>query len=223
MSFGIERFDSTRFPIHAAAAITRDLSGCSSVVLTGGTTAENVYPALAETGAGWSGIEVFFSDERCVPPDDPASNYGMASRLLLGPLDVSSVHRMRGEAAPEDAAREYSEVVAARAPGGFDLVLLGMGADCHVAALFPGSAALSEGSALCRAVDRPDGMKGLTLTPPALLGSRKVRLIVSGEDKAEAVRRVVAGDEPPQECPARLLADHPDVNFLLDDPAASLL
>lgn len=223
MSIRIERFDSARYAIHAAAAITRDLAESRVIVLTGGTTAERIYPALAEAASGWSGAEVFFSDERCVPPDDAASNYGMARRLLLEPLGISSVHRMRGEDPPEDAARSYSDAIGRHAPGGLDLVLLGMGADCHVAALFPGSAALDEQTYLCRAVDRPDGMSGLTLTPPALLAAGRIRVIVSGEAKAEAVRRAVAGDELPPGCPARLLSDHADVAFLVDEAAASRL
>ena len=223
MSFKVEVFDSTRYPIHVAALLAADIAGAATVVLTGGTTAQKVYPALAEAAAGRADAEIFFSDERCVPPDDPASNYGMARRLLVDPLRIRSVHRMRGEDPPEEAARRYSDEVASTVPNGFDLVMLGMGGDCHIGAMFPGSPALEETSAFCRAVDRPDGMKGLTLTPAAVLSARTIRLLVSGEAKAEAVRRVVAGDETVRECPARLLADHPDVTFLLDEPAASLL
>ena len=98
-----------------------------------------------------------------------------------------------------------------------------MGADAHVGAMFPGSPALEESERFCRAVDRPDGMQGLTLTPPALLNANKVLLLVTGAAKAETVARVVTGNEPAIECPARILAPHPDVTFLLDDAAASRL
>ncbi len=223
MSFGTEIFESARYPFHAAARITRELAGAATIVLTGGTTAEKLYRPLAEAGAGWSDSEVFFSDERCVPPTDDASNYGMAKRLLLDSVEPKAVHRMRGEDDPEGSASAYSDEIADDASRGFDLVLLGMGADCHVAAMFPGSPALDEGDAFSAAVDRPDGMKGITLTPPALLNANKILLIVSGGAKAEAVNRVVRGSEEPRECPARLLADHPDATFLLDEPAAAAL
>ena len=122
---------------------------------------------------------------------------------------------------PEDAASAYSDEVESAAPAGFDLLLLGMGADCHIGAMFPGSPALGENESRCAAVDRPDGMKGLTLTPPAMLPARKIFLLVSGGGKAEAVARVIHSSDPVEACPARLLAAHPDVTFLLDEAAAS--
>lgn len=223
MSFRTEVFESSRYPFHAAARITGELTDKRTIGLTGGTTAEKVYRPLAEAGAGWSGCEVFFSDERCVPPDDDESNYGMATRLLLDFVRPKKVHRMRGEDDPQRAASAYSNEIADEARRGFDLVLLGMGADCHVAALFPGSPALDEHEMFSAAVDRPDGMTGITLTPPSLLNAKKILLIVSGSAKADAVKRAVTGSEAPGNCPARLLADHPDATFLLDEPAAGLL
>ena len=224
MSFRVEVFPDTFYPQKAAAKIAAELPAARSLVLTGGTTAEKLYRPLAEIEPDLSGKQVFFSDERCVPPDHDASNYGMAARLLLDVLGGSpAIHRMRGEDDPGEAARAYSDEVHAAAPAGFDLVLLGMGADCHIGAMFPGSSALAEREALCAAIDRPDGMRGLTLTPPALVGARKILLLVAGEAKAEAVARVVNGSEEPLACPARLLADHPDATFLIDEPAAAQL
>ncbi|CAN5640798.1 6-phosphogluconolactonase [soil metagenome] len=223
MSFVVEVLESERYGAEAAARVAMNLPGQGTVVLTGGTTAREIYGPLAEADAGWGGLEVFFSDERCVPPDDDASNYALARRHVLDRVGPRAVHRMKGEADPGEAARAYGREAASAVEGGFDLVLLGMGADCHVAALFPHSKALAAGSDLCLPVDRPDGLKGLTLTPPALVGAHRVLLLVAGENKATAVRRVVAGGEEVQGCPARLFADHPDVTFLLDEGAASLL
>lgn len=224
MSFRVEVFPDTFYPQKAAARVAAELPAVESVVLTGGTTAEKLYGPLAEIGPDLTGKHVFFSDERCVPPDHGASNFGMASRTLLGAGGPgATLHRMRGEDDPPAAARAYSEEVRGAAPEGFDLLLLGMGGDCHVAAMFPGSPALAERHELCRAIDRPDGMQGLTLTPPALLGARKILLVVSGEAKAEAVVRAINGDEDFESCPARLLADHPDATFLIDEPAAARL
>ena len=130
---------------------------------------------------------------------------------------------MRGEDDPDVAAALYHSDIEEDVRRGLDLLLLGMGADCHIGAMFPGSPALNEWHQLCRAVDRPDGMKALTLTPPAMLSAKKILLLVTGANKAEAVRRVVESDQAPADCPARLLANHPDATFLLDEPAAARL
>lgn len=223
MAFRTEIAPVDTYTAVAAAQIAQNLSRISSLVLTGGATAERIYPRLAAADGDWSSVTVFFSDERCVPPSDARSNFGMASRLLLDRVGATNVVRMRGEDQPEEAARAYSRAVEDAVGKGFDLLLLGLGGDCHICALFPGSAALEEKDELCVAVERPDGLRGLTLTPPAVVSARKVLLVVSGFGKAEAVQRVIQGGESPDSCPARLLVDHPDVTFLLDEPAASLL
>jgi 6-phosphogluconolactonase len=211
---------------HAASVaerIARELGTTSrTLVLTGGTTALSVYEALAQRSVDLSGLEIFFSDERCVPPTDEASNYRMAKRAFLDGAGVANVHRMRGEDPPDEAAAAYDREITPFGDLGFDLVLLGMGADCHIGAIYPGSPALDD-KALCAAVDRPDGMKGLTLTARSITTGTQTFVIVAGDGKAEAVRRVLLGDEEPATCPARLLADRPGVTFLLDEGAASLL
>lgn len=221
MSFKIETFPVEKYPAEAARRIVDALPGGGTLVLTGGTTVEPLYPQLAAKKGDWTGVEFAFSDERCVPPDDPQSNYGMARRLILDLIDGPSVHRMKGELEPSHGAADYHTTIAPLVQRGFDLLLLGMGADAHIGAMFPGSPALSANT-YCAPVDRPDGLKGLTLTPPAMLSAKKVLLLVTGRSKAEAVRRAVQGDESPESCPVRLLADHPDATFLLDEDAAHL-
>lgn len=223
MSFKTEVFPSRDFAREAAGVIAGSLSGAASLVLTGGTTAEKVYEELAEQTIEWDRLTVLFSDERCVPPDDPASNYGMARRLLFDRHEPKVVHRMRGEDPPDDAAERYHSSISPAVADGLDVLLLGMGVDAHICAMFPGSRVLEETSRFCRAVDRPDGMKGLTLTPPAVLGARKILLIVTSVAKAATVMRVVEGGEGPDTAPARMLAAHDDVTFLLDEGAASAL
>ncbi len=223
MSFRTEVFPNGFFAQKAAARIAADLPGAESVVLTGGTTAEKIYRAFPDTGMTLGSKDVLFSDERCVPPDADASNYAMALRTLGPALDGATIHRMRGEDDPPSAAEAYSDEIRGLVHDGLDLLLVGMGADCHVCAMFPGSPALDEKDALCLAVDRPDGMKGLTLTPPAVLSAKRVILLVSGDGKADAVTRVVNGSGPLTDCPARVLAGHPDVTFLLDEAAAARL
>jgi 6-phosphogluconolactonase/glucosamine-6-phosphate isomerase/deaminase len=100
--------------------------------------------------------------------------------------------------------------------------MVGMGAEGHICALFPNSPALTS-SRLSVAVDRPDGMKGITMTPRALLMAKKIYIVERGTEKADAVRRAMNGDEPASTVPVRVLAEHPDVTFLIDEPAASLL
>jgi 6-phosphogluconolactonase len=225
MSFHVQVLPVRAYAFEAAAIIPRHLPGPGgSFVLTGGTTAKKIYPALAEvTARRLPELDILFSDERCVPPDDDESNFKMASELLLDRTQARNVHRMRGEDPPEQAAASYGQEIAPLVGNGLDLLLLGMGADAHIGAMFPGSPALAETTQLCRAVDRPDGMQGLTLTPPAMITAKKILLLVTGEAKAETVKRVVQGDEPVETSPARLLADHPDVTFLLDKAAASAL
>jgi 6-phosphogluconolactonase len=222
MTIKIDVWTEDEYAQRAARRIAMRLPEHGAAVITGGTTAEKVYGTLVEEGTDWSGVDVLFSDERAVPPDHEASNYGMAKRTLLSSTRPRSVHRMRGEDPPDEAARAYGAAIAPFVAEGIDVAVLGMGEDCHVCALFPGSPALSETTELCAAVDRPDGMKGITLTPPALRACKQVLVIVTGEAKAEAVRRAVEGTEEPNECPARLLADLP-TTFLLDEPAASKL
>lgn len=223
MSFKTQVFAAGDYPREAARLIAESSAKASSLVLTGGTTAEKVYRELAAQGVDWAGLSVLFSDERCVPPDDPESNFGMARRLLFADAGPKLVHRMRGEDPPESAAEQYHEAISSAVSDGLDLLLLGMGADAHVCAMFPGSPVVEETTRFCRAVDRPDGMKGLTLTPPVVLSARKILLIVTGDGKAETVRRVVEGGESPESAPARMLARHEDVTFVLDEGAASAL
>jgi 6-phosphogluconolactonase len=203
----------------AAAVVADALPDRGNVVITGGRSAARVYPSVAAHAPGWEGIDVFFSDERAVPPDHKESNYRMAKEKLLDRVRPSAEHRIRGEIPPEEAADEYAAEMGGRS---IDLMILGVGEDAHVAALFPGSRALEE-TRPCVAVERPDGMQGVTLTPPVLLGAAKVLFVVSGAARADAVARGVRGNEPPSECPVRLFASHGDVTMLLDDAAAARL
>lgn len=223
MSFQTAVFPSGTYARETARVIADATTTASSLVLTGGTTGEKVYVELAKQQVPWARLEVLFSDERCVPPGDPASNFTMAERLLFQGASPKRTHRMKGEDPPDAAAADYDAEIRDVVGAGLDVVLVGMGADAHVCAMFPGSRALDESAKLCLAVDRPDGMTGLTLTPPAILGAKKILVIVTGAGKAATVKRVIQGDEAITSAPARMLADHPDVTFLLDEGAASAL
>lgn len=222
MGFEIEVFPEDTYPEDAARRVARALPGGGSFVITGGGTAENIFPHLAGKKDDWSGVEIVFSDERVVPPDHEESNYGMAKRLFLDAAEPGHVHRVKGELEAEEAAAAYEHEIRPLVAKGFDLEMLGMGEDAHIGAIFPGSPVLDT-ARLAHAVDRPDGMKGVTLAPASLTAARKILLVVTGGGKAEAVARVANGDEDPHSAPARLLAEHPDVTFLLDSLAAARL
>jgi len=178
------------------------------VALSGGSTPRALHALLADPGGpfaaaiDWGRVHVLFGDERCVPPDHPDSNYRMARETLLDrvPIPPGQVHRLRGEDPdPARAADDYQGRLRALFPAGppaLDLVLLGTGADGHVASLFPGSPALREGLAWTAAVAPRGGHPRLTLTLPALRAARAVLLLASGPDKAAAAAAAWAGPGP---------------------------
>ncbi len=221
MTVKVDVWPEGEYALRAARKIAMRLPELGAVIITGGTTAEKVYRKLVEEGTDWSGVDVLFSDERAVPPQHEASNYRMATDTLLSSARPRAVHRMKGEEPPEDAARSYASAIAPFVAEGIELAMLGMGEDCHVCGLFPGSPALAT-TDMCAAVERPDGMKGITLTPVVLQACKHVLVIATGAGKAEAVRRAVKGDEDPSTCPARVLAAL-NTTFLVDEPAAALL
>lgn len=137
---------------------------------------------------------VFFPDERCVPPFDAESNFAMVDKVLLRQAAPASVHRMAGELGAEEAARRYDPLVAA-AP--LDLALLGIGPDGHTASLFPGNIALQATTHVAPVHGAPKPPPDrVTLTLRALREARRVIVLVSGGDKADAVRRAMAGEVP---------------------------
>ncbi len=169
----------------------------SSIALSGGTTARLAYEALATRDLDWSGVDVYFGDERFVPVDDPDSNEGMARAVLLDHVAPRAVHSMAGGGdTVEAAARAYDAQVAAAPPIG--IVHLGLGPDGHTASLFPGSEALTVTDRLVVANgDALHPHPRLTFTYPALARSRLVVFTVDGDDKRDAFARVRAGDDLP--------------------------
>jgi len=166
-----------------------------TIVLAGGETPRPVYQRLAQEPYHWDGVEVFFSDERCVPPEDPASNYRMASETLLSFVPAHA-HRMPGETCDAAAYEQELRQVLGGALPEFDLAFLGLGADGHTASLFPGDAALDEWDRWVAKVTRPDHER-LTLTLPVLSAARVVVFLVAGAGKRDALRRMMAGEDLP--------------------------
>lgn len=197
--------------------------------LSGGSTPRAAYALLAgRDDVPWEKVELFFGDERFVPPDHPDSNYRMVRETLLagGRVTPRKLFAMPTDGTPEDCARAYEEELRQQygasilAPGVplFDLMLLGLGADGHTASLIPGQPVLSERTRWVAPVPQGREEVRLTLTYPALESSRLTLFLVGGADKAPAVRRVRAGDTA---LPAGALAPQGDVLWLLDRAAAA--
>jgi len=183
-------------------ALVQPPGGRATIALAGGGTPKAAYQQLAARCPPWGRVTFFFGDERCVPPDDAASNYHMAKDALLDriPLRPEQVHRIPGELPPEEAAARAEEDLRASVPGApypvFDLVVLGMGADGHTASLFPGSAEVEVTDRLMVAVHRPDLPQPwrVSLTLPVINAARRVLMLVGSGEKAQMVRRAVEGD-----------------------------
>ncbi|MGI0140486.1 MAG: 6-phosphogluconolactonase [Thermoplasmata archaeon] len=180
-----------------------------SLVIPGGETPKTLFHQLTTefpSDLPWKRVDVFWTDERAVGPDDPSSNFGLAQRTLLAPLGLGppNVHRMRGERRPLGyAAREYEQVLREffhAEPGGvmpptsFDFVILGLGRDGHTASIFPGaSPSVREGRWVeaTASAPGPPRVPRITLTPEALDRAREVAFLVGGPEKAAIVKRVL--------------------------------
>ena len=220
--------------------------GRATLALAGGSTPRTAYLRLAELPRDqvpWLRTSIVFGDERCVPPDDAASNYGMAQSVLLSriPVPPALVHRVHGEQPPEAAARGYERVLrgALRAQGTpaldhvsasaveqplLDVTLLGVGTDGHTASLFPGSAALDERVRWVVPVQAPASAGGardrVTLTLPVLRASRLVLILAAGQAKRDAVAAALRDGEAN---PAAMVRGRTRTCWLLDAAAAGAL
>jgi 6-phosphogluconolactonase len=193
------------------------------IVLTGGASIGPAYEAAARLQDDWSGAELWWGDERAVPPDDDRSNYRLAKSTLLDRVELGSVHRMRGELGKDEGARLYDEELAG--VGSFDLVLLGLGPDGHVASLFPEAPTLDETER--RAIGAESGLEPfvdrITMTLRRLRDAREVLFVVTGANKADAVAAVLAG-APSRKAPGSLVrSEHGKTTAVLDAAAASKL
>lgn len=202
-----------------------------SVALAGGSTPKALYELLAtkayQARIDWANVEVFFGDERTVPPDHKDSNYRMAREALLSkvPLPGDNVYRMVGERDPQAAAKEYGGMLKEKfGDGGMDVVLLGMGDDGHTASLFPDTEALAETKHRCVAnfVPKLNAWR-LTLTAPFINKARDVILLVAGASKATRLAEVLEGPPDPTRLPVQLIRPTGGrLIWLVDAPAVGM-
>ena len=235
--------DEDELAITAAEAMTSRVEraiqerGSAVICLTGGSTPERTYTLLGDerrpwfARIDWGRVHVFWGDERHVPPDHPDSNFGMAHRALLShvPVPVTQIHRMRGEEPDaREAARQYSGDLrrgftqAGRTDQTFDLMLLGLGEDAHIASIFPGSPIVDERSVRVAAAWAVHLKKWrITLTPAALLDARAIVALVAGDKKADAVHAALDLPEDVRRYPAQILrAADQRVEWFIDRAAA---
>jgi 6-phosphogluconolactonase len=204
----------------AAERLARAAAAGGAIVLAGGSTPRRAYELAARIEPDWSSASAWWGDERCVPPDDPRSNYLLARKALLSRLTrLPEIHRVRGELGAEAAARAYDVELDGVELG---LVLLGIGPDGHTASLFPHAPALEE--RLRRAVAAEPGLEPfvprVTLTVPVLGSAREVVFLVSGADKAQAAARAFGG-EPDPSTPASLVRSEAGPTVAILDSAAA--
>lgn len=226
-------FDNDRALVSAAAgAIAEHIetrvadSGTCRIALAGGSTPQPVYQRLAamQDHVEFAKVEWFFGDERCVPPDDDASNYAMARDMLLKPVGAPTerIHRIKGERPAQEAAAAYQTELGDEP---LDLVLLGMGTDGHTASLFPGSAELESDQQVVATQSPIPPHDRVSLTLKTINAARAVLFIVSGPAKARRVAEVMAEiDAGTCRLPAaRVKPTQGKLQWFLDESAAHLM
>lgn len=205
----------------------------ATLAVSGGTTPKLLFEEMTKAKISWDRLHLFFVDERAVGADDPESNYKLAHDFLIRPAGIpeANVHRVQGELAPERAAALYSDDIRSffhLADGempSFDIVQQGMGSEGHTGSLFPGDPLLADRRTIAAAVKTPKPPPWrVTLTPGPMLAARHTVFLVSGADKAAAVRAVFKDEYNPNLVPAQLVSRNaPSVTWFLDDAASARL
>jgi 6-phosphogluconolactonase len=205
----------------------------ATIALSGGSSPKLMFQWLAGAKFNWTGVHVFWVDERPVPPSDNQSNYKLALENLIGPAGIppEQVHRIRAELDPATAAETYIDEIRAffkLRPKGlpqFDLIHRGMGPDAHTASLFPGEPLIDDREKIAAAVHVAKlSQWRITLLPGVLLAASHTAMLVAGDDKAVPLKSVLEGPYDPKKYPAQLgLRDGKNVEWFLDTSAAKLV
>ena len=216
--------------IASEAIVTR---GRFTIALSGGNTPKKLYGLLAtepySKQIDWQLVDIFWSDERCVPPDNPESNYYMAQEVMLRhvSIPVTQVHRMPADRPDRDAAslaytQDMQRVFGTNRVPDFDLIQLGMGPEGHTASLFPHQPSLRETQRLVMPVSVPKPPPDrLTFTPPILNAAHHILFLATGADKVDALHAVIEGPTNPEEYPAQIVQPpNGEVTWMVDSAIA---
>jgi len=198
--------------------------GSARLAISGGSSPRPMFEIFAATRFAWDKVQLFFVDERGVPPTDSQSNFKFANDTWLTPgsFPNTNIHRIHAELAPEAAAQKYAAEVGGEP---FDLIHQGMGPDGHTASLFPGEPRIQDRTGIAAAVWVEKFKQWrITLLPRVLLEAKHTAMLVTGADKAPVLRDVLKSEYNPNTIPTQLIArEAKDVHFFLDEAAARLV
>ncbi len=202
--------------------------------LSGGSTPRLFFEKLTKPpyleGISWKDVNLFWGDERCVPPDDSESNYKMAHDAFISRIDIpeENVHRIIGENPPEFEAYRYADEIQNNLSSKngfpqFDWIYLGMGTDGHTASLFPNAPTLAENKEICVVAEHPQtGQKRISLTLPVINNAKRVSFLVAGEEKAPVLKDILENESTPLPYPAsKVYPEDGVLEWYVDKAAAS--
>lgn len=221
----IRRYSTARDAAEACGAeILRLLSEAlrvkprATLAISGGSSPLLMFQFFARTSFDWSPVHIFWVDERCVPHDDPRSNYKLAFDAWLHQLPSANLHPVLTDLVPEAAARHYAREIEPFLP--FDVIHRGMGADAHTASLFPGDPLVNDLTSLTGVARRE--VPRVTLMPAVLESARHTVILATGADKAEPLRNVLRGPHEPLRYPAQINSIDPvTATWFIDEAAAA--
>jgi len=206
-----------------------------NIALSGGNTPQILFSILAEKHndpANWENVNFFWVDERCVPPGDNESNYGMAARLFFSRTDIkmNNIHRIKGEEVPDKEAERYGKEIIEHTKMKnkfpvFNLIILGMGDDGHTASIFPRRLDLLKSTEVCEMASHPvTGQKRITLTGKVINNAESVVFMVTGKNKSAVIRDIFGNGVAAVNFPASyIIPEHGKLLWLLDQEAGSSL
>jgi 6-phosphogluconolactonase len=215
---------------HCAAQILQHLNDSpqSALAISGGSSPRVMFEIFAKTPFDWNRVQLFWVDERCVPPTDAQSNFKLANDTWLAPakFPAANIHRVQTERDPQDAAEIYAHelrLIFGEDIPKFDVIHRGMGPDAHTASLFPGEPLIDDRTGLASAVfvEKLNSHR-VTLLPAVLLAAKHTVMLVTGADKAQPLADVLYGPHDPKKFPCQLgERDGGDVAWFLDPAAAA--
>jgi 6-phosphogluconolactonase len=221
-----------RFPNARAAAIACgeeivrllraavEAKDTATLAISGGSSPKMMFEWFAQADFDWSKVHIFWVDERCVPADDPQSNYKLAFDTWLKTVPANNIHRVKTEYPPDQAASKYADEIRAFLP--FDVIHRGMGADAHTASLFPGDPLINDVSGLVGVAKR--AVTRITLLPSVLESAKHTVILATGTDKAEPLDHILRGPHEPMQYPAQIASlDAATAKWFVDDAAAAKL